>query len=68
MGENCKSSKLTKKEVKAIFKKYHSGKHTLRSLANEYKVHTQTIYAILKGISWKQTGLKEKYEKKKRNK
>lgn len=66
MGENCTSSKLTKKEVKEIFKKYYSGKYTLSQLGAEYGVHKQTIYGILKGLSWKGTGLKEKYEKKKR--
>lgn len=54
LGGDCAthSSKLTIEQVQEIQNKLLTQKYTLRSLAAEYKVHTDTIRDINNGTTW----------------
>lgn len=52
-GENSSLSKLTKKKVLEIRKKYKPYKYTQKMLANEYGVSTITIWRIINKKNWR---------------
>lgn len=53
LGENNINSKLIKKQVIEIRKKYIPRKYTLIALAKEYNVSLLTIHNIIKQKTWK---------------
>lgn len=52
-GEDCHKSKLTTKQVLKIRELYHSGLLDRYQLAKKYKVHKNSIMAIVENKTWK---------------
>ena len=53
-GESAPSAKLTRKQVRAIRRKYSTGHWTQKDLALRYGVSRAAVYYIVNGKNWKE--------------
>ncbi len=53
LGEKSNNSKLTKKDIKQIRKRFWLTRESINSLSNDFKVHITTIHRILRRLTWK---------------
>lgn len=61
-GEQHHAAKITRQQAEEIRKKYIPHVYPLRKLAEEYEMTKESVFAIIKGKTWKEEQVRESSE------